>query len=84
MERSDLELIDTCWNVNIPAGISVPHASRRINRYMLECKCIYDSQSRVLLCELIDTCWNVNSLILKQVIHLDCELIDTCWNVNQE
>ena len=55
------ELIDTLWNVN-SIRILHPIASNRINRYIMECKCISqenDEPSGVL--ELIDTLWNVNT-----------------------
>ena len=53
------ELIDTLWNVNKKP--TFPHHRRTgINRYIMECKFIYDSISLWIFCELIDTLWNVN------------------------
>ena len=55
---------------------------RRINRYMLECKCIPASFLLRGMMELIDTCWNLNFLFILSVSLAGYELIDTCWNVN--
>ncbi len=58
----ELELIDTCWNVNTLKN-DIDNVDAGINRYMLECKyltlhfCLF-----LKLLELIDTCWNVNFL----------------------
>ena len=32
----------------------------RINRYIMECKCLHDAQIYIRIYELIDTLWNVN------------------------
>ena len=53
------ELIDTLWNVN-DAGYVSNVLKIRINRYIMECKFIYDSISLWIFRELIDTLWNVN------------------------
>ena len=59
------ELIDTLWNVNYLPSVSNFEPIARINRYIMECKCV--SRSTLLsvrLLELIDTLWNVNAKIL--------------------
>ena len=53
------ELIDTLWNVN-DAGYVSNVLKIRFNRYIMECKFIYDSISLWIFRELIDTLWNVN------------------------
>ena len=77
-----MELIDTLWNVNTLVEF-IEDASNRINRYIMECKCI----SWVIIIihffkELIDTLWNVNTTIMNEFIKKVSELIDTLWNVN--
>ena len=77
-----MELIDTLWNVNTLVEF-IEDASNRINRYIMECKCI----SWVIIIihffkELIDTLWNVNTPLWGVIGHPDRELIDTLWNVN--
>ena len=59
------ELIDTLWNVNLVGVGAASVGVARINRYIMECKCV--SRSTLLsvrLLELIDTLWNVNAKIL--------------------
>ena len=78
----NIELIDTCWDVNIAVLIANYVTNIRINRYMLGCK-----YHPVLFCfaelaELIDTCWDVNSLTAFFNSFMLLELIDTCWDVN--
>ena len=78
-----LELIDTLWNVNSFILEKTPPELSRINRYIMECKCI----SWVIIIihffkELIDTLWNVNTPLWGVIGHPDRELIDTLWNVN--
>ena len=54
----------------------------RINRNIVECKCVADSEERNSIWELIETLWNVNKqekTTCKQRRH---ELIETLWNVN--
>ena len=38
LKKPVLELIDTCWDVNMSITISTITSSIRINRYMLGCK----------------------------------------------
>ena len=78
------ELIDTLWNVNYLPSVSNFEPIARINRYIMECKCV--SRSTLLsvrLLELIDTLWNVNVPALPQPLRCAEELIDTLWNVNK-
>ena len=57
------ELIDTLWNVNtIICAICVTDI--RINRYIMECKFVFDSHVYKINRELIDTLWNVNSVVI--------------------
>ena len=53
-----------------------------INRYIMECKCLYTSCKVPSLSELIDTLWNVNYSYLRIAGNVR-ELIDTLWNVNE-
>ena len=76
------ELIDTLWNVNITTDNIVAEDGERINRYIMECKCIVYTYSRKINSELIDTLWNVNKTVMERLGHKDIELIDTLWNVN--
>ena len=78
------ELIDTLWNVNYLPSVSNFEPIARINRYIMECKCV--SRSTLLsvrLLELIDTLWNVNKFPLGNKTKTSSELIDTLWNVNR-
>ena len=53
------ELIDTLWNVN--KGVEMMgSAAAGINRYIMECKWMIQSQFSLCDIELIDTLWNVN------------------------
>ena len=56
----------------------------RINRYIMECKCIKQTQLRVATSELIDTLWNVNTAPPISAVIVHVELIDTLWNVNHK
>ena len=56
----DFELIDTLWNVNDTTAQIFWLKNRRINRYIMECKCKCCNHSRGQGDELIDTLWNVN------------------------
>ena len=54
----------------------------RINRNILECKFVQQSNRLLRLCVLIETYWNVNIVIMRKN---NCEklvLIETYWNVN--
>ena len=53
------ELIDTLWNVNLFFRLNA-FLNSRINRYIMECKCISEIESGSASIELIDTLWNVN------------------------
>ncbi len=55
-----VELIDTCWDVNVNGAIATWHYLG-INRYMLGCKLKKLVANVCLHKELIDTCWDVNS-----------------------
>ena len=79
-----IELIETLWNVNITATTARIGTSIRINRNIVECKCLYTSVSRFSSFELIETLWNVNSLTVLSAFLTLCELIETLWNVNAE
>ena len=54
------ELIDTLWNVNFLLKNYFSFVFIRINRYIMECKCIYAFNVSFCDAELIDTLWNVN------------------------
>ena len=59
INKMETELIDTLWNVNTnQICLTLPPFG--INRYIMECKFIYDSISLWIFRELIDTLWNVN------------------------
>ena len=57
-------------------------SEERINRYIMECKCVSVPPGCTSHQELIDTLWNVN--IVFRITHFlfPLELIDTLWNVN--
>ena len=55
---------------------------KRINRYIMECKCQSASSFLSVLTELIDTLWNVNEEEYFLGREYYQELIDTLWNVN--
>ena len=57
---ADGELIDTLWNVNKILQKAVGTPETRINRYIMECKCVFNLFCCFFLLELIDTLWNVN------------------------
>ncbi len=61
------ELIDTLWNVNKMPGQKDVAEERRINRYIMECKCIHAERLIKSFCELIDTLWNVNNHYLAEL-----------------
>ena len=62
------ELIDTLWNVNKTAHIKNKKSDPRINRYIMECKCIpFQNFCTVASLELIDTLWNVNANVVITV-----------------
>ena len=54
------ELIDTLWNVNKHWFKGFLDSDAGINRYIMECKCIYQFACVAPQWELIDTLWNVN------------------------
>ena len=62
MQHHGPVLIETYWNVNSDS----PYASAvalRINRNILECKCVSFAMIPLLASVLIETYWNVNSVI---------------------
>ena len=75
------ELIDTLWNVNDEKH-EIITIYPRINRYIMECKCINFCNNLIDVDELIDTLWNVNALAQHFEESENSELIDTLWNVN--
>ena len=76
-----VELIDTLWNVN---SVITPSksASPRINRYIMECKCLCGLTSatpRSRINRYIMECkFDIDDLTDEKLE----ELIDTLWNVN--
>ena len=54
----------------------------RINRNIVECKCITLTVIIRGINELIETLWNVNYFYAKYPLLLPLELIETLWNVN--
>ena len=56
----------------------------RINRNIVECKCIFLQGVFLLQYELIETLWNVNEEYETPHPKGITELIETLWNVNEE
>ena len=54
-----------------------------INRYIVECKFVYQKQYQEAIKILIDTQWNVNKALLSWLEQKGLILIDTQWNVNE-
>ena len=81
-KSTGIELIDTCWDVNLDSVSLINLLHFGINRYMLECKsyaqaCLQALWQRInrymLECKL--------STRISRGVSI-FELIDTCWNVN--
>ena len=62
------ELIDTLWNVNVKMVRKPSVCQSGINRYIMECKCIFVPAYCGLTLELIDTLWNVNEPVCPTMI----------------
>ena len=61
------ELIETLWNVNFFALLYATLSTIRINRNIVECKCIQGIWVNTDVCrELIETLWNVNYITEEQ------------------
>ena len=45
--------------------LEISHFRERINRNIVECKCINETSKLVFLLELIETLWNVNEIKVK-------------------
>ena len=78
----EIELIDTQWNVNKRITRGSINRLNRINRYIVECKCLNSNHTCCTNLELIDTQWNVNRKSGNVDTLPVIELIDTQWNVN--
>ena len=60
--KTNRELIDTCWDVNMHILEHLKRFRLRINRYMLGCKSACQGNVCCFCSELIDTCWDVNEV----------------------
>ena len=75
-------LIETLWNVNEIELLICIKFQKRINRNIVECKCLRHSVMNSRKSVLIETLWNVNKY---ERLGKDLEeyvLIETLWNVN--
>ena len=75
-------LIETYWNVNSVALISIAGCLPGINRNILECKWEFGRDGRLGVAVLIETYWNVNEDIRYLIDNDLIVLIETYWNVN--
>ena len=84
IHKTPCELIDTLWNVNTETAAKMINDTKRINRYIMECKykstALFAGESAGINRYIMECKFNASVYCCP----MSFELIDTLWNVNSK